>query len=326
MRRASLSCRWFLAALLLAAPGAFPLAQSVPHSFPSRPVRLIVGTNPGGGIDVVARLLASRLQDQFGGPVLVENRPGASGTLAAEQVRGAEPDGHTLLVAFSGQMVMNPVLQANISFDPVRDFEPVSMIGLSVVVLVVNPALPVHSVRELVGYARANPGRLNYASGSAGFFFVTELFKQMTGTDIREIPFTGSANAVGAVLAGSVDMAFVDIPPAIGQIRSGRLRALGVTTAQRAASLPDVPVVADAVPGYEFVLWIGMFAPAGTPKLVVDRVQQEIVRAVAAPEMQEKLLAVGVLPAAGTPRELADTLRKDLALVRKMAQLSGPAK
>lgn len=311
-----------LAALLLAAASFGAMAQS----FPSRPLRLVAGTPPGGGIDIVSRLLAARLQDQLGQPVVVENRPGASGAIGAEFVRNAAPDGHTLLAGFSAQMVMTPATQPNVSYDPVRDFEPVSKVGLFPVVLVVNPALPVNSIQDLLRHARANPGKLNAATGSAGFFFVTETFKQMTGADLRDVPFTGSANAVAAVLAGTVDLTFVDFPPAIGNVRAGRLKALGVTTAQRVPSLPEVPAIAETVPGYEFVLWIGVFAPAGTPRAAIDRLQQEIGRAVAAAEMKEKLLAAGVLPAASTAQEFGETVRRDLALIRKLAPVAVPAK
>jgi tripartite-type tricarboxylate transporter receptor subunit TctC len=306
---------FLLAAALLAAH--FPPASG--QAFPSRPVRLIVGTPPGGGIDIIARILAPKLQEQFGQPVIVENKPGASGSIGAEFVARAAPDGHTLLSAFSGQMVMNPVIQEKISFDPLRDFEPVSMLGLFPVVLVAHPSLPANSVRELIAYAKANPGKLNDGSGSAGFFYVAEAFKQATGADIRSIPFTGSAAAVTALLADTVQLAFLDFPPTIGHIRSGRLKALGVTTSRRVPFLPGVPAVAEDLPGYEFVLWTAVFAPAGTPKEIVARLHQEIVRAVDAADVQEKLFALGVVPSTGTPQMLGDTVRRDLALIRKLA-------
>jgi tripartite-type tricarboxylate transporter receptor subunit TctC len=309
-----------LAALLLAC--LLPMLASA-QSFPSRAIRLVAATPPGGGIDVVSRILAARLQAQLGQPVVVENRPGASGAIGAEYVKGAAPDGHTLLSGFSAQMVMAPATQPNLGYDPLRDFEPVARVGLFPVVLVAHPALPAGSVAELVRHAKAHPGQLNAATGSAGFFFATEAFKRMTGTDLRDVPFTGSAQAVAAVAAGTVDLAFVDVPPAIGLLRSGRLKALGVTMAQRLGTLPEVPAIAEAVPGYELVLWIGVFAPAGTPKAVVERLQQEILRALAAPDLREKLNAAGVPPAPSTAQEFAEILRRDLALVRRLAS---PAK
>jgi tripartite-type tricarboxylate transporter receptor subunit TctC len=306
----------FLAAVLIAVFSAGAAAQS---SFPSRPVRLVAGVAPGGGIDIVSRLLAARLQEQLGQPVIVENRAGASGGIAAEQVRGAAPDGHTLLAGFSGQMVMAPIAQPGLAWDPLRDFEAVSRVGLFPVVLVANPALPAQSVAELVRYSKANPGRLNAGTGSSAFFFVTEQFKQMTGADLRDVPYTGSAASVAAVLAGTVDVSFVDLPPALGHVRAGRLKALGVTTAQRVPMAPEIPPVADAVPGYEFVLWIGLFAPAGTPKPLVERLQQELARAILAPEVRDKLLAAGVVPAPSTPQAFAEVLRRDIALMRRLA-------
>lgn len=302
---------------------AAPLSPATAQAFPSRPVRLVVGTNPGGGADFVARLLAAKLQDQLRNPAIVENRPGASGAIGADIVSKAAPDGHTLLLAFAAQMVMNPVVQEKISYDPVRDFEPITMLSLLPLVLVVNPSLQVSSVSELIGRAKANAGKLDHASGASSFFFVNEIFKQRTGIDIRSIPFTGSAQAVAAVLADTVPMAFVDIPPAIAHIRSGRLRALGVTTGKRVAFLPDVPAVAETVPGFEFVLWIGMFAPAGTPQEVIARLQKELVRAVDAPDVKEKMALAGIVPSTGTPQELGETLRRDLALIRRLAQATG---
>ncbi len=300
-----------------------PLSPAIGQTYPDRPVRLVVGTNPGGGADIVARLLAARMQDQMDNPVVVENRPGASGTIAAVSVKGAAPDGHTLLFAFAAQMVMNPLVQKDIAYDPLRDFEPVSMVGILPMVLVVNPALPVQSVAELIAHAKANPGKLNYASGASSYFFVTEVFKEMTGTDMRNVPFTGGAKVVVAVLGGTVDLAFVDTAPALPQIRSGRLRALGVTTARRLASLPDVPAVAETVPGYEFVLWTAIFAPARTPKDVLAKLQHEIVRAVDAPAMREKMMAVGIVPQTGTPKELWDTVSRYTELVKKTALSTG---
>jgi tripartite-type tricarboxylate transporter receptor subunit TctC len=314
----SYACRGAVALALLACGGA--LAQAPAQPFPARPVRLIVGTNPAGGIDIVARLVAAKLQEAFGTPVIVENRPGASGAIAAEFVGNAAPDGHTLLCAFSGQMVMNPVVQEKTAYDPVRDFEPVSMLGLFPVVLVANATVPANSVAELIGYAKAHPGKLNYASGSSAFFFVAEAFKQATGTDMRNIPYTGSAAAVKAVLADTVHFSFVDFPPAIGPIRSGRLKALGVTTARRLDALPEVPAVAQTLPGFEFVLWTAMFAPARTPGEVVARLQREIVRAVDAPESRERMQAAGVVPSTGTPQALAQTLRRDLELITRLAR------
>lgn len=319
----SRATRGFLLIAATMALLALPLSPATAQAFPSRPVRLVVGTNPGGGIDVVARLLAAKLQDQLRNPVIVENRPGASGAIGADFVGKAAPDGHTLLCAFAAQMVMNPVVQEKVAYDPVRDFEPVTMLGLFPIVLVVNASMPVNSVSELISHAKANPGKLDYASGSASYFFMAEVFKQRTGTDIRSVPFTGSAAAVNAVLADTVPMAFVDIPPAIAHIRSGRLRALGVTTAKRVAFLPEVPAVAETVPGFEFVLWTGMFAPAGTPKEIIVRLQQELVRAVEAPDVKEKMALAGIVPSTGTPQELGDTLRKDLALIRRLAQSTG---
>jgi tripartite-type tricarboxylate transporter receptor subunit TctC len=302
-----------LVLLLLAPPGV-----AFGQAYPTRPIKLVVGTNPGGGIDIVGRMLAGELEEQLHGTVIVENRPGASGAIAAELVKNAAPDGYTLLCAFTGQMVTNPVVH-DVPFDPERDFAPVAMLGRFPLVLVVSPKLPATSVAELIEYARSRPGKLNYASGSAAFQFLTEIFKQKTGTDIRYIPYTGTAKSVLAVVTGTVDMTFADLPPALPQIQSRGVRALAVTTAQRTDLLPGVPALAETLPGFEYVLWTAVFAPAGTPARIVDRLQRDIARAVQAPEVREKMLSVGVVPSTGTPQELAATLRRDLALIRERA-------
>jgi tripartite-type tricarboxylate transporter receptor subunit TctC len=196
---------------------------------------------------------------------VIDNKPGAASIIASEFVAKSAPDGYTLLVNATGGMSVNPVLYAKLPYDPLRDFVSISMVGSFPLVLVVHPSVPANSVQELVAYAKANPGKLNYAAGSTAFQVASEMFKQMTGTDIKHIPYKGSVASISAVMAGDVQMTIVDTPPLVPQIRAGKVRGLAVTSAKRSGSMPDIPAMAETVPGYEMVLWIGVFAPAGTP-------------------------------------------------------------
>jgi tripartite-type tricarboxylate transporter receptor subunit TctC len=290
-------------------------------NYPSKPIRLIVGGAPGGGWDLAARLLAGRMQAELGQPVIVDNKPGADGIIAANLAAKAPPDGYTLMPAVSAQMTMNPVLHAPLSYSPLKDFEPVSLFGLYPLLLVVNPSLPVTTVQELIAYAKARPDRLNYAGGSSGFTFAMEVFKQQTGIDVRRIPYKGSSAAVAAVLAGDVQMAIVDAAPALPHVRAGKLKALAVTTPRRVALLPEVPSVNEsAVPGYDVELWIGMFAPAGTPADIVETLRQVIARSLEAPDVRDRLLAAGIVPTASTPQALREAIRRDIERVGSLAR------
>src|SRR5712692_4735958 len=254
----------FLALVALCAAVAGACAQA----YPSRPIRVVVGFPPGGGNDIIARMIGSKMQETWSQPVVIDNRPGANSIIAAEYVAKSAPDGYTLLVNATGGMSVNPVLYTKLPYDSLKDFVPISMVGVFPLVLVVHPSLPADSVPELVAYARANPGKLDYSAGSTAFQVATEMLKQMTGTDIRHIPYKGSA----AAIAGDVQMTIVDTPPLVAQIKAGKVKALGVTAAKRAASMPELPTVAESgVPGYEMVLWIGVFAPAGTPREIVSK-------------------------------------------------------
>jgi tripartite-type tricarboxylate transporter receptor subunit TctC len=309
------------ALLLVLALALLPAFGASGEEYPSKPIRLVVGGAVGGGWDLASRLLAEQMRRELGQPVIVENRAGADGALAASAVAQSAPDGYTLMPSVSAQMVMAPVLREKVSYDPIRNFEPVSLIGLYPLVLVVNPSVPAGTVREFVAHARANPGRLNYAAGSAGFVFATERFREANGIDVRRIPYKGSAQAVTALLAGDVQMAIVDLPPALAHVRAGKLKALAVTSAKRVAQIPDVPTLAESGGlADEIVLWSGMFAPAGTPPAVIARLQSAIAASLEAPETREKLVASGIVPASSTPQALGERLRRDLGMVRDMAK------
>jgi tripartite-type tricarboxylate transporter receptor subunit TctC len=294
-------------AVLCAATGAWA------QGYPFKSIHIVVGFPPGGGNDIIARMVGAKMQESWGQPVVIDNKPGANSIIASEFVAKSAPDGYTLLVNATGGMSVNPVLYAKLPYDSLKDFVPISMVGSFPLVLVVNPAVPAKSVSELVAYARANPGKLNYSAGSTAFQVASEMFKQMTATDIKHIPYKGSVQSISAVMAGDVQMTIVDSPPLVPQLNSGRVRALAVTTAKRAAAMPDLPAIAESVPGYEMVLWIGVFAPSGTPVEIASKLNAEVVRIVRLPDVREKLDALGVEPVGNTSAQAAEWIRGEIA-------------
>ena len=281
--------------------------------YPAKPIRIVVGFPPGGGNDIIARLVGAKMQETWGQPVVIDNKPGANSIIAAEFVAKSAPDGYTLLVNATGGMSVNPVLYAKLPYDSLKDFVPISMVGSFPLVLVVHPSVPANSVQELVAHAKANPGKLNYSSGSTAFQVASEMFKQMTGTDIKHIPYKGSAASITAVMAGDVQMTIVDTPPLVPQIRAGRVKALAVTSLKRSTSMPEVPAMGETVAGYEMVLWIGVFAPAGTPRGLAEKLNTEVVRIVKLPDIREKLDGMGVEPLGNTSEQMAEWIRREIA-------------
>ncbi len=257
--------------------GAGPAAAA--DAFPQRPIALIVSAAPGGTTDIAARLIAQPLAQALGQSVVVENRPGAAGGIAAQAVRRAAPDGHTMLLQYSGFQVITPTVMKNQDWDPIKDFAPVANVLSAPQVIVVRPELPINTLQELVDYAKANPGKLNYASSGNGSLqhVATELLNQQAGIDTTHIPYNGTGPALNDLLGGNVDMTITTPPPLIGQIAAGKLRALAVTGQNRLASLPEVPTAAEA--GFPDLLvssWFAMYAPAGTPQPIVDKVADAI--------------------------------------------------
>lgn len=297
-----------LVALLAAA------AAASAQQYPAKPIHIVVGFPPGGGNDIIARLIGAKMQDSWGQPVVIDNKPGANSIIAAEFVAKAPADGYTLLVNATGGMSVNPVIYSKLPYDSLKDFAPITIVGMFPLVLVVNPSLPVHSVKELIDYIKANPGKLNYSSGSTAFQVATEMFKQMTGTRISHIPYKGSAASIAAVLAGDVQMTIVDTPPLVPQIKAGRVRALAITSAKRAASMPDLPTLAESgVPGYDMSLWIGVFAPAATPRDVTAKLNAEVVRIGKLPDVRDRLAAMGVIPVGNTSEQAAEWIKGEIA-------------
>lgn len=310
-----------LSAALLLACAAQASAQGI---YPNAPVKLVVGFPPGGANDILARLVGAKLQEAWGQPVVTENKPGANAIIATEFVAKSAPDGHTLLIGASGAMTFNPGLYQKLSYDPVRDFAPVTLLGSFPLVLAVNPSLPAKSVKELIAHARGAGGKLNYAAGSTPFQLAAELFKIQAGIAITHIPYKGSAAAVNSVMANDTQLTFVDAPPVVGQIRGGRLRGLAVTSRTRAASMPELPTMIEAgMADFEVVLWTSLFAPAGTPRPVIDRIQQQIVRTLQRPDVRERMLDLGITPVGNTPEELAMILQADLEKWTRVAKTAG---
>jgi len=291
-----------------------PSPANEPAKYPDKPLHLVIPFAAGGGNDIVARVLSAKLAESWGQPVLVENKPGAQGIIAVEYVQKAAPDGYTVLMGPSGPMTGNPALYAKLPYATLRDFIPVTMIGSFPLILVVNSALPVKSVPDLVRYAREHSSSVNYGSSAALFQLSSELFNQKTGTAFQHIPYKSSGDFVNAVLANEVTFAFADPPPAAGPIRAGRLRALAVTSARRNPSFPDVPTLAEAgVPDMAFTIWMGLFLPAGTPAALVQRMRDEIARIIALPDVVERFASLGVDPSGMPSDEFAKVVAADIA-------------
>jgi tripartite-type tricarboxylate transporter receptor subunit TctC len=299
--------------IIVAAALATP-APGRAQDYPEHGVRIIVPTAAGGSIDAIARIIAGKLAVLWGRPVVVENRPGANMIIGAEAAARAAPDGYTLLIAHDGTMAMNPVVYRNLSYHPQRDFEPLALLTSIPEALLVHEALPARSVSELIALARERPGKLNHATGGTATLLALELFKAMAGIDVTSVPFRGGAPAVTAVMAGEVEMIFADLATAHAGMASGRLRTLAVTTRARVGRLPEVPTIHESgVPGYDVATWIAAFAPAGTPPAIVSEIGAGMRRALAAPDVKDKLEALNMQVRGGSGEELRALLAADIA-------------
>ncbi len=317
-----------LAALALAAVLAAPPApaQSPAAPFPARPVRMVIPFPPGGPLDIIGRALAQKLAEAWGVGVVVDNRPGAGGNIGADIVAKSAPDGYTVVMGALSTHAVNPSLYAKMPYDAAKDFAPLTLVAVTPNVLVVNLSLPVGSVRELVAYAKANPNKLSFGSGSNGSagHLAGELFKVETGADIVHIPFKGGAPAMQALLAGETQMMFDNLANSMPQVKAGKLRALAVTTADRSKLAPDLPTMAEAgLPGFDIATWFGLLAPAGTPKDVIAKWNAETVKILESPEMRERLTAQGAEAAPTTPEQFAAFIQRDLAKYARIVKASG---
>ena len=305
---------WLVRSLTVALCAALPLAASAQERFPSKPVRIVVPFAPGGSTDIVARYLAERLTTALGQSVVVDNRPGAGGNIGAESVARAARDGHTLLMATTGVMAINQSLYKNMGYDPAQDLEPVSYVASITNVLAVPFDLPAANVQELIALARAQPGKLSFASSGAGSstHLSSELFKSMAGIDVLHVPYKGSSQALTDLMAGRVSMIIDNMPSALPFIKAGRLRALGVSGSKRSPALPELPTIAEAgLRGYESLSWSGIAAPAGTPKEVITRLNREISAVLAQPDMRQKLADAGAEAVGGAPEIFTEHIRAE---------------
>ena len=295
------------------------------ETWPSKPIRVILSVPAGATPDVTARLVTPGLSQQLGQPLVVDNRGGAGGLIGAEIVAKSAPDGYTLFISSPGALTILPHLR-KVPYDTVRDFAPVSLISVGPFVLITHPSVPVKSVKELIALARAQPGKLNYASAGNGVanHLAMELFKQMAGVDITHVPYKGAPQAVTDVLAGHMNMTFNSIAPIIAHIRAGRVRVLGVASSKRSPQLVDVPTIAESgVPGYEAENWFGMFAPAKTPKQIISRLNEAVVKVVRSPEIQTQFAALGADAIGNSPGEFAAFVRRDMEKYARVVKLSG---
>ena len=292
------------------------------QGFPSKPIRMVVAFPPGGSTDLAARALGEKLAAVFGQPVIVDNKPGASGNIGAEFVAKSAPDGHTLLMAATSFATV-PAFFPKLGWDPVKDFAPVSMVATVPIIVVVHPSVQANNARELIAYSKANPGKLNLASPGAATLtrLSGEMFKQAASVDWVTVHYKGGPPAVADLLGGQSQVMFANISDVISQVKAGRLRAIAVTTAKRSAVAPELPTLAESgLPGFDASTWQAIFAPAGTPREVVQRLNSEIGKAMAVQEMKDKFLVFGTDAATGTPEELGRFLASEVTKITKIAR------
>jgi tripartite-type tricarboxylate transporter receptor subunit TctC len=310
---------------------AYCAIGSVPHSadaqaFPSRPIRLLVPFPPGGGNDILARTVGQRLTELVHQPVVVDNRAGAGGVIGATTAAQALPDGYTLFLGSLGNLAHNPALKPNLGYDPLRDFAAVSMLATSSFILLANPSFPAKSVQELIKMAKAQPGKIDYASSGTGssLHMTMELFKNAAGIDLLHIPYKGSNAIMTDVISGRVPLVFSTMAPALPHVKSGKLRALGVSSAKRATAVPDVPTVAESgVRGFDVSNWQGISAPAKTPRTIVLKLNHDLLAALKLPGTNEALTAQGFEAAGTTPEEYTKLIKSELDRYTKLVKAAG---
>jgi len=310
-----------LVAVLLTSANA-----SLAQSYPDKPIRIVVTFPAGGPTDAVARPISQSLSTTWGQPVIIDNRGGAGGIVGTEIVAHSAPDGYNLLIGTAGGMSINPSLHAKLSYDPFKDFAPISMLVINPQILVMHPALAASNVRELVALAKSKPGQLNFASSGTGTatHLGLELFKAATGINVVHVPYKGGAPALTDLIAGQVQLLFISIPSVMPQVKAGRLKALAVSSARRSLSAPDVPTVAESgYPGFEYVNWNALFAPAATPRAIINKLNSEVVKIMRDPDLAQKLVSQGAEPAPGTPEQLAQYMRVDFDRWRKVIRAAG---
>lgn len=303
-----------------------PLAGIGAEPFPGKQVRFVVPYPPGGPLDTVARLLGQKVSASIKHPVVIDNVPGAGGNIGAGVVARAAPDGYTILMGAVATHAINPTLYSTIPYNAEKDFIAVTQLASTPNVLVVNNAIEANSVAEFIKLAKSKPGKLNFGSGSTGSagHLAGELFKTMAGVDMAHIPYKGAAGAMQDLIGGRVDLMFDNLASSLSQVKGGRVRALAVTTPKRTKLAPELPTIAESgLPGFDISTWFGIFVPAGTPRPVVDRLHAEFTRALAAPDVREKMLALGAEPVGSTPEQFAAYVKAEAAKYAKLVRTSG---
>ncbi len=310
----------------LAALASLAVGSAAAQNYPNRPIRWIVTYPPGGPTDAVARAVGAKLTEAWGQQIVIDNRAGAAGIIGTDLAAKAVPDGYTLLFGTSAGLTINPALSSKLPYDPVRDFAPVSLLVLNPQILVLHNSVPANSVKELIAYAKSRPGQLNYASVGQGSpnHLGMELLKAMAGIDMVHVPYKGTGPAITDLLGGQVQLMFNSMPSVLPLVKSGKLKGIAVGSAQRSPAIPDIPTVAESgLPGFENVTWYGMFAPAKTPRDIVVKLNREVVKILAQPEMAQRLANQGAEPRSSSPEELAKFMQVESVRWKKVIQAAG---
>jgi tripartite-type tricarboxylate transporter receptor subunit TctC len=318
--RATMVGRLGVLALLMAAAAGAAAADN----YPTKPIRLLNPLAAGGPTDILARMVAQPLSESLGKTIVVDNRPGASGNIAAEMAAKAPPDGYTLFIAGSGNFAINPSLFSKIPYDPVRDFAPIALLATAPYLLAVHPSVQATSVKELIALAKAKPGALNYGAVTGnGAHLAMELFNTAAGIKMVHIPYKGAVLATNDVLSGAIQATMASTPGAMPHVKMGKLRALGISSAKRATGLPDLPTLAETLPGFEATVWYGIAAPTGTPRPIIQRLNSEIAAVVKNPALRERLIAADYEPAVGTPEEFGAFIKTEIVKWGRAVKISG---
>ena len=312
-------------ALALALAVAVPAAAQAQTAWPVKPIKILVGYAAGGSTDVTARIIAQALSERLGQPVIIENRPGAAGNIAAEAAAKADPDGYTMNMSTSSTFATNPSLYKTLPFNVQTDFAPVALTAFIPNLLVVNPSVPANNVAELIAYLKANPDKVNFGSSGNGSsqHISAELFNALAGVKMAHISYRGGAPAVTDLLSGQIQVVFAPLVEVLQHVRAGKLRALGITTAKRSPLLPEVPTIAESLPGYEVRLWNGLLAPAKTPPDIIDRINRATIDALRSDEVKAKLAEQGSEPVGNSPAEFRDFIDAELIKWKRLVEISG---
>jgi tripartite-type tricarboxylate transporter receptor subunit TctC len=314
-----------IAAANLAVSPDLHAQRAQPIAFPEKPMRMIVPFPPGGGNDIVGRAVAQRLSEVVGQQVVVDNRPGAGGVVGVTIAAQSVPDGYTMLLGSVGMLAHNPALKRDLAYSPLRDFAPVALLVTSPMIIAVNPGLPVKTVAELIALAKASPGKLNYASGGTGssLHMTGELFLRATGTNMLHVPYKGGGPALVDLVGGRVDLIFSTMPPALSLVKSGKLRAVAVTTTRRAPALPEVPTVGETVKGFEVTNWQGIVVPSKTPQAIVRKLHADLAATMKLPAMGETMAQQGQDTAIGTPEQFGALIRSEIETYTQLVRAAG---